>query len=133
MACEAVENPAANTSGGAGIQAAQLVVERGAQALVTGSVGPNAYDVLQAAQVGIYPFSGGTVREAVEAFKEGRLQAVVSATGPAHGGMGRGRTFAPASMASREAEITDLQQMAVDLRQRLTEVVERLDRLESER
>lgn len=48
---EAVENPAANAAGGAGIRAAQFVVERGAQAVVTGNVGPNASQVFESAGV----------------------------------------------------------------------------------
>jgi predicted Fe-Mo cluster-binding NifX family protein len=75
MAFEAVENPAVGAPGGAGIQAAQFVVERGAQAAVTGNMGPNAFNVLQSAGIPIYLFGGGTVRQAVEAFKAGQLQA----------------------------------------------------------
>jgi len=44
MEFEAVANPAANASGGAGIQAAQFVIEQGVQAVLSGNVGPNAYD-----------------------------------------------------------------------------------------
>ncbi len=89
MACEALENPGISAAGGAGIRAAEFVVERGAQAVITGSVGPNAYGVLSAAQVAVYAFAGGTVRQAVEAFTAGRLQAVGGATGPQHAGLGR--------------------------------------------
>jgi predicted Fe-Mo cluster-binding NifX family protein len=90
MQFEAVENPALTSGGGAGVQAAQFVVERGAQAVVTGNVGPNAFAVLQSAGVPAYLFEGGTVREAVEAYKAGRLSAVGTASAPAHAGMGRG-------------------------------------------
>lgn len=86
MAFEAVENPAAGAPGGAGVRAAQFVVERGAQAVVTGNVGPKALDVLQSANVPVYLFGGGTVRQAAEAYKAGRL----SATGGA-GAEGRTR------------------------------------------
>ncbi len=148
MAFEAMENPAMGAPGGAGIQAAQFVVEQGAQAVVTGAVGPNAFNVLRAARVGVYPFAGGTVRQAVEALKAGRLQAVGEATGPQHAGLGggmgrglgRGRMAAPAPSrapaappASRDEEIADLQRTAAELRQRLAEVLGRLDRLERER
>jgi predicted Fe-Mo cluster-binding NifX family protein len=91
MAFEAVENPAIAAPGGAGIQAAQLVIERGAQAVVTGNVGPNAFNVFQSAGVPIYPFSGGTVREAAEAFRVGELQSIADANVQAGVGMGRGR------------------------------------------
>jgi predicted Fe-Mo cluster-binding NifX family protein len=94
MMFEAIENPAINAAGGAGIQAAQFVVERGAQAVITGNVGPNAFNVFQAANVPVYLFGGGTVRQAVEAHKEGQLSTVDGANVQAHAGMGMGRGMA---------------------------------------
>jgi predicted Fe-Mo cluster-binding NifX family protein len=90
MQCESVENPAVGASGGAGVQAAQFILERRAQAVVTGNVGPNAFGVFQASGVEVYLFGGGTVREAVEAYAAGQLHAVGGANVPAHSGMGRG-------------------------------------------
>ncbi|MGD9028421.1 MAG: NifB/NifX family molybdenum-iron cluster-binding protein [Anaerolineae bacterium] len=91
MAFDVVQNPAVGAAGGAGIQAAQLIVQGGAEALITGSVGPNAFDVLQSAGVGIYRFGGGTVREAVEAFKAGALQPSGDASAQAGMGMAYGQ------------------------------------------
>lgn len=91
MAFEAAENPAINAAGGAGIQAAQFVVERGAQAVVTGNMGPNAFNVLQSAGVPVYLFGGGTVGEAVRAHQQGQLSTIGGASAPAHAGMGMGR------------------------------------------
>ena len=88
LAFQAIPNQAASLPGGAGIQAAQDVANRGVQAVVTGNVGPNAYRVLAAAGIPVYAFSGGTVRQAVEAFRAGRLSSVGGPTGPAHAGMG---------------------------------------------
>jgi predicted Fe-Mo cluster-binding NifX family protein len=92
---EAVENPAIGAASGAGIRAAQFVIEQGAQAVVTGNVGPNALSVLQSAGVPIYPFGGGTVRQAAEAFRTGQLQSIIDATAQAghslQPGMGMGR------------------------------------------
>jgi len=76
----AYANSAAGASGGAGIQAAQFVIEKGAEAVLTGNVGPNAMEVLQAANVRVYPVWTGTVRQAVEAFKQGQLQPASTAT-----------------------------------------------------
>jgi predicted Fe-Mo cluster-binding NifX family protein len=90
MQFEAVPNPAVNQGGGAGIQAAQFVVERGAQAVLTGNLGPNAFDVLQAAGVPGYLVPEGTVRQAVEAFKAGRVQPMGGANVAAHAGIGGG-------------------------------------------
>jgi predicted Fe-Mo cluster-binding NifX family protein len=131
MQFEAVENPAANATGGAGIQAAQFVVEHGAQAVVTGNVGPNAFQVLQPAGVPIYLFGGGTVRQAVEAYKAGELPATGGAGGPAHAGIGRSAAPTPAaSTSAREEEIAMLRETARELRRQIAEVTERLDRLE---
>jgi len=90
MQYEAVANPAVSAGGGAGVQAAQFVVERGAQAVVTGNVGPNAFGVFQAAGTPVYLFKGGTVQQAVEAYKGGRLSPASGASVSAHAGMGRG-------------------------------------------
>lgn len=88
---EAIENPAIAAPSGAGIQAAQLVVERGAQAVVTGNVGPNALDVFQSAGVPIYLFSDGTVQDAVEAFVDGKLQPFAVSNAQAAAGTGAGQ------------------------------------------
>ena len=88
MASESVPNGGLSAAGGAGIQAAQDVANRGVKAVVTGSVGPNAYQVLAAAGISVYTFPVGTVRQAVEAFEVGSLEQVSNPTGPAHAGMG---------------------------------------------
>jgi predicted Fe-Mo cluster-binding NifX family protein len=85
---ETVPNPALSASGGAGIQAAQYLVEREVQALVTGNVGPNAFQVLEAAGIPVYLHAGGTVRQAMEGFRAGQLEAVSGATAPSHAGLG---------------------------------------------
>jgi predicted Fe-Mo cluster-binding NifX family protein len=94
MQFEAVPNPAMNQGGGAGIQAAQFVVEHGARAVLTGNLGPNAFDVLEAAGVPGYLVPEGTVRQAVEAFKSGQVQplggANVAANAGKEGGAGLG-------------------------------------------
>jgi len=88
MAFEAVQNPGAMAGGGAGIQAAQVVGSTGAQAVIAGNMGPNAHQALTAAGIQILPFMGGTVRQAVEAVKAGKLTAAAAPTVPLHFGMG---------------------------------------------
>lgn len=87
MAFEAVPNPALSAPGGAGIQAAQFAVEHGAEAVLSGNVGPNAYGVFQAANVPVYLISEGTIRQAVEAYKDGKLQSAAQANAQAHTGL----------------------------------------------
>lgn len=74
MELEPAVNAAAEASGGSGIQAAQFVAGSGVEAVITGRVGPNAMNVLKAAGLPVYRFSGGTVRQAVEQFKAGDLE-----------------------------------------------------------
>ena len=63
-----------NAPQGAGIQAGKNVVDLGAKAVVTGHVGPKAFATLQAGGVSIYTGATGTVADAVEQFKAGKLQ-----------------------------------------------------------
>jgi predicted Fe-Mo cluster-binding NifX family protein len=91
MAVVSVPNSSANASGGAGIQAAQMLASLGAGALITGNIGPNAMQTLSVAGIKVYQHGGGLVRDAVEQFKRGELVAVSAATAPAHGSMGYGQ------------------------------------------
>ncbi|MBN2057776.1 MAG: NifB/NifX family molybdenum-iron cluster-binding protein [Candidatus Saganbacteria bacterium] len=83
---EALSNPAATAVGGAGIQSAQMVASAGAQAVVTGNVGPNAYMTLAELGLKIFVGAGGTVKQAVEAYKAGKLQQASDATAPKDSG-----------------------------------------------
>jgi len=86
---DAVVNQAVSSGHGAGIQAAQSVIEAGAEAVISRRVGPNAFQVLAAAGLMIYESDAASVEEAVVALKAGKLTAVNTPTGPSHGGMGR--------------------------------------------
>ncbi|MBC7341423.1 MAG: NifB/NifX family molybdenum-iron cluster-binding protein [Clostridia bacterium] len=85
---EAIVNPGANASGGAGIQTAQLVVDLGANAVATGNIGPNAMAVLNSAGIQVYNASHGSVRDTAVAFNERRLRPVPESTVGTHFGMG---------------------------------------------
>jgi predicted Fe-Mo cluster-binding NifX family protein len=62
-----------NAFKGAGIQAAKMVSETGADVLLTGYCGPNAFKAMKAAKVGVANDATGTVREAVAAYEAGKL------------------------------------------------------------
>lgn len=69
-----------DASGGAGVQAGTTVVAEGAEAVVTGAVGPNALKVLAAAGIAVYQADEGiTVREALERLARDSLPAIESA------------------------------------------------------
>jgi predicted Fe-Mo cluster-binding NifX family protein len=91
MQFEAVPNSAAGAAGGAGIQAAQTIANKGAKALITGNVGPNAFQALSAAGIEIITGASGTVREAVEKFRKGEFRKTDAPTVGDHFGAGRGR------------------------------------------
>jgi predicted Fe-Mo cluster-binding NifX family protein len=73
-----------NAVQGAGIQSGKRVAELGVEGLITGHVGPKAFSALQAAGVKIYPGAAGTVADAIEQFKSGKLQAAASADVEGH-------------------------------------------------
>ena len=87
---EALENPNVMAAGGAGIQSAQLIANRGAEVVLTGNVGPNAFQTLSALGVKIVTGVTGTVRDAVERFKGGEFQEQMASqpTVSGHYGMG---------------------------------------------
>ena len=81
---EAFENAAnRNALQGAGIASAELVSEKGAEAVITGHLGPKAFAALGAAAIPGYNGAGMTVREALSALAEGSLAALAEA-GEAH-------------------------------------------------
>ncbi len=73
-----------NLPQGAGIQTAQNVINNGAQAIITGNCGPKAFATLAAARVTVYTGARGTVREAIEEFKNGALTKAESANVEGH-------------------------------------------------
>jgi len=70
---EAVANDNMSAAGGAGIQSAQLVADKGAEVVLTGNCGPNAHRTLDAADVDVVTGVAGSVRDAVSKYKAGRF------------------------------------------------------------
>jgi predicted Fe-Mo cluster-binding NifX family protein len=84
---QAFPNPAADARGGAGPQAVQFIVGQGAQAVISGRYGPNAYAALEAAGIRAYLASEGSVAEVLQQFLDGQLEQASASTGPElHGG-----------------------------------------------
>ena len=92
---EFLDNEAAALSGGAGLQAAQMIAEAGVKAVITGNIGPNAINVLKVAGIKAYHCGPGTVRKALQKYQDGSLQEtsgykVGAQSGGAGVGAGRG-------------------------------------------
>ncbi len=154
MQFEPIENPNVALGGGAGVQSAQLMSEKGVTTVLTGNCGPNAFNVF--GQVGVQVIVGlsGPVRGAIEQFKTGSFS---SASGPnvtSHFGMGGGRGMGrgggtgrgmgrgidragypagfPAAPAAKQ-EQESLKQQAEYLQQSLDDINKRIEELEKEK
>ena len=80
-----VDNPAAESAGGAGLKAAQFVVDSGAEALITVRCGQNAAEVFKAANVKIYKAFGTYADENLKALAENKLDELTSFHAGFHG------------------------------------------------
>ena len=154
MLFETMENSSAMYSGGAGISTAQMVTSKGVQVVLTGNCGPNAYQVLSAAGIKIISGVGGKVKDAIQAYKSGQLQAdsqpnVADHFGAGGGtgmgrGMGRGKgrgmgrmgdgmmppVTPTSSPLSLEQELEALKAQSQTVSQQLNELHRRIDELE---
>ena len=88
---EIVENRAASQASGAGIAAAQTLVDSKVKVLLTGHVGPKAMNVLKAAGLRVFAADGLKVEKAVEKFVKGELEEITSPSVGVGKGTGRGR------------------------------------------
>ena len=90
MSFEAFDNESISLGGGAGIQASQFVASKGAKAVITGNVGPNAVQTLSAAGVEVFVGQTGTVREVIENYTRGNINSTSTPNVADHYGMGSG-------------------------------------------
>ena len=86
---EFLNNSAAMSTGGAGIKAAQLIVDSGAKALLTPRCGENAANVLKAADIKLYKTSGTSAKANIDAFIAGSLAVLDEIHAGFHGQKGR--------------------------------------------
>lgn len=68
-----IDNSAATSTGGAGIKAAQIIVDNKVNALLTPRCGENAADVFYNADIDIYKTTFVTLKENIDAFIHGKL------------------------------------------------------------
>jgi|GEM_PF-192807 predicted Fe-Mo cluster-binding NifX family protein len=152
MQFESITNDSIGASGGAGIQAAQFVANKGVEVVLTGNAGPNAYNTLHAAGINVITGVSGKVRQAVDDYKNGKLQPPASSpsvgahfgtgrgTAPASGqgagsgvgvgrGMGRGMGMG-AGQPSKVDELETLKEENRALRSQLDKIMERIDKQE---
>ena len=83
-----VVNDAANSKGGAGIKAAQTIVDNGADCIITPRCGENAAEVIKAANIDMYKNIGESILDNINSLNENKLS-ILSQIDPGlhnHGG-----------------------------------------------
>ena len=89
---ETFENPGIRAIGGAGITAAQVVASKNVDAILTGNLGPRAFDVLGGAGIKIFTgFFNLTAKEALQKYMKGELKETLSPNVGGHFGLGEGK------------------------------------------
>lgn len=86
---ECIDNKGKNASGGAGISAAQQMIDKNVNAIITGNMGPNAFEIINKSGVKVYKGEIKKCDELIQDYNSGNMQEITEA-GPAHMGMGRG-------------------------------------------
>ena len=149
MSFDVFENPNTSLGGGAGIQSGQFVTSKGAQVILTGNCGPNAYQTLSASGIEIIVGVSGTIREAVETYKKGGFSSVSGANVQSHfgvgGGMGTGMgpgmgmgrgmgmsASSPPAQMSKNDEVAMLKQQAETLQAQTEQISDRIKELEEQ-
>jgi len=86
---ETISNPGVLASGGAGIAAAQKIIDQGVKILITGNIGPNALGVLETTNIQIFlcPFNI-KIKEAFLMWKNDKLTLMKKPSVPGHFGHG---------------------------------------------
>ena len=87
MQFEPVSNLAVTSGSGAGIQAAQTIASKKAQVLITGNVGPKAFQALSATGINIIKGASGKVRAVIEKYNKGLFSETKAPTVGEHFGM----------------------------------------------
>lgn len=80
-----IENPAQKSQGGAGVKAAQTLVDAHTAVLITPRCGENAAEIFKAADVKIYLASGQSVTENIASFKKDQLKILAEIHAGFHG------------------------------------------------
>jgi len=75
MAFEVYRNPGALAGTGAGVAAAQVVADAGADAVIAGNFGINSLRAFKSGEITAY-IGSGTVRQAVQGLLDGELEVV---------------------------------------------------------
>lgn len=68
-----INNDAINAQGGAGIKAAQLLVDNNVDAIISPRLGQNAFEVIDGADIKIYESEGNSIKENLDKLNNNKL------------------------------------------------------------
>jgi len=89
---KSIKNTGVETMRGAGITAAQIVVNEKIDAIITGNIGPNAFSVLSGSEIKIYSgVFNSTIESAIKELKTGKLEETKKSTVGGYFGRSAGR------------------------------------------
>lgn len=80
-------NPGALEGSGAGVKASQFLIEKQADLLLTGDVGPNASRILNSAGIKVYSLSEVPIEKALHLYQQGQYSPILEPTVNSHSGM----------------------------------------------
>ena len=81
-----LENNGQFSGGGAGIAAAQQVLDENVDVIITGSLGPNAFKIIDKSGIKVYKCESIAVSSVLKKFEKGELKELTQ-SGPAHHGI----------------------------------------------
>jgi predicted Fe-Mo cluster-binding NifX family protein len=87
MKFEVVSNESVMASGGAGIKAAETIANKDVDIVLTGNIGPNAHSTLAAAGIKVFTGAAGTIKDAINGYKNNELKESSSANVESHSGI----------------------------------------------
>jgi len=82
-----IENAAKNALGGAGGEAVRILAKENVEIILTGEVGPKAFQALEGFEIKAFRGIEGTVQNAIDAWKENKLQEVELPSAKSHTGL----------------------------------------------
>lgn len=71
---ELIINESQNEMGGAGIKAAERIAKNNVKYVITGNVGPNAFQTLKAAGIKVISGVSGNISDVIDQFNKGELK-----------------------------------------------------------
>lgn len=73
-----INNKGNSASGGAGIAASNQMIDEKIDAIVTGSLGPNAFNIIKESKIEMYKCTPISIKSAIEKYNNGQLEEIKS-------------------------------------------------------